>query len=123
MVKQFKLSSEQIKPIVVGWGNCVASDRITVHGKPVGYMYRDPPQDPKDSGWRFIAGDEPDDYLDNVANLGVYTVNVIANFDANIVAQLNSPEGSAFERGTDGKLHAVAPRPNSAAAWGNRRPS
>ncbi len=41
---------------------CIATDRITVDGLPVGYMYREKPEEGNpfegyDSGWRFTAGD------------------------------------------------------------------
>ena len=53
--KRFKLSTADIKPLAPGRGGCIASDRITVDGRPVGYMYRSRPDDPADSGWCFAA--------------------------------------------------------------------
>jgi hypothetical protein len=41
--KQFKLSQDDIKRIVDSVGGCFASDKITVEGLPVGYMYREKP--------------------------------------------------------------------------------
>jgi hypothetical protein len=40
MTKQFRLRSEEIKPMAVGYGACIASDKITVEGYPVRFMYR-----------------------------------------------------------------------------------
>ncbi len=40
--KQFKLSPSQIQTLVTGYGSCIATDRITVDGMKVGYMYREP---------------------------------------------------------------------------------
>lgn len=115
MAKNFKLKPHQIKEVAVGWGLCVATDAITVEGRRVGYMYRETANNPKDSGWRFLAGNESDAYLADNKNLEVYFTNTIANFDPAIIPLLPSPEGSAFELGQDGKLHAVTPRPGSAA--------
>lgn len=56
--KQFALSASQIKPLATGRGGCIATDMITVHGRPVGYMVREPTTRPNDSGWCFMAGDE-----------------------------------------------------------------
>jgi hypothetical protein len=39
--KKFKLSAEEIKLLVTGHGACLATDRITVSGEPVDYMYRE----------------------------------------------------------------------------------
>jgi hypothetical protein len=55
MRKHFRLSAEQIKSLAVGYGSCLASDRITVDGSPVGFMYRESPDGSGDSGWRFFG--------------------------------------------------------------------
>src|SRR5215469_2486693 len=51
-MNNFKLSASQILPIAQGHGGCIASDRITVDGAPVGYCYREVPVNKMDSGWR-----------------------------------------------------------------------
>ena len=37
--------------LVPSIGTCLATDKITVDGMPVGYIYRDYPHDEQDSGW------------------------------------------------------------------------
>lgn len=96
--KPFRLSAEQIRPLAPGHGACFATDRITVDGEPVRYMYREAPDNDVDSGWRFLAGTEDQAYLDDPANIGLYDVNTIANYDPDIIPLLDAPEGSAFER-------------------------
>ena len=98
MTKAFRLSRAEMKPLAVGYGGCVATDRITVDGQLVGSMVRDEPQDPADSGWSFMAGTESQDYIDDFANAGVYDVNTIANYDPEIVPFLDAPVGSRFVR-------------------------
>jgi hypothetical protein len=98
MKKQFALSPSDIKSLAEGRGSCFASDQITVDGKPVGFMYRDPPDNDLDSGWRFLSRDESQGYLDDPANLGLYDVNTIANCDPGIIGYLDAPVLSAFER-------------------------
>jgi hypothetical protein len=98
MIKQFRLSEDQIKSLAEGYGGCIASDKVTVDGHLVGFMYREAPDHGADSGWRFMAGSEDDAYMDNPDNLGVYDVNTIANYDPRIIPFLDAPEGSAFER-------------------------
>ncbi len=84
-----------------GRGGCIASDRITVDGEPVGYMYREAPHNDLDSGWRFLAGDESEAFMADSGNHGVYDVNTIANYDPSIIPFLDAPQGSAFVRGVD----------------------
>jgi len=45
---------------------------------------------------------EGDDYIEDPENLGLYEVNVIANYDADIIAHLNAPAGSHFARNEQG---------------------
>ena len=95
-------------PVAVGYGACLATDRITVDGEIVGYCYREAPDNEVDCGWRFMAGDETQEYVDNPDNWAFYDVNTIANYDASITAILEAPIGSAFERGGSGELVAVS---------------
>jgi hypothetical protein len=98
MAKEFRLKAGDIKPIAQGHGRCIATDRITVGGEPVGYMYREAPEDPVDSGWVFMSGTESQEYMDDPTNSGVYDVNTIANYDPDIVPFLDAPAGSRFAR-------------------------
>jgi len=100
MKKQFKLAADKIKPLVHGYGGCISSDMITVEGYPVRFMYRENPNNDVDSGWRFMSRFEDDQYMSNPANLAIYDVNTIANYDPSIIPLLESPIGSAFEKTT-----------------------
>lgn len=96
--KVFKLSAGQIVQLVPPMGGCIATDRITVDGNKVGYMCRKEPINDIDSGWQFFAGDEDEEYMDNLDNCMVYQVNTIANYDPDIIEFLHAPVGSEFER-------------------------
>jgi len=96
--KPFRLPSDQIKPLVQNRGGCYATDMILVEGHKIGFMYREEPDFDADSGWRFLAGVESQEYLDDPANLAIYNVNTIANYDPEIIPLLRAPIGSAFER-------------------------
>lgn len=104
--KNFKLSANEIEPLLPGWKGpegCIATDRITVDGCPVGYMYREEPdEEVPDNGWRFLAGDEDEAYMDNAANSSVYSINTICNYDRDIIPFLDAPYGSAFYRDENG---------------------
>ena len=112
MPKSFKLPADQIRPLATGHGACLATDMITVQGHKIGYMYREAAGRHLDSGWRFMSGLESQAYMDDVANLSLYDVNTIANYDPDIIPFLGAPEGSAFERrGGTGPLQAVELEP------------
>jgi hypothetical protein len=98
MTNKYKLSPNDIKPIINPMGSCIASNRITVDGSRVGYMYREVPSDEVDSGWRFMAGDESDEYSAHAGNFAVYDVNTIANYDSSIIAFLTHAAPCAFAR-------------------------
>lgn len=97
-MKKMKIPSSEIKNIARGYGGCIASDRITVDGLPVMYMYRENPKNEMDSGWRFLSGTEDDEYMSHAEYHTVYDVNTIANYDPTIVTLLNAPIGSEFEK-------------------------
>jgi hypothetical protein len=109
--KKFKLSAKQIVELAPGYGGCFATDKITVDGMPVGYMYREVGDFEEDGGWRFLAGCESQEYMDDANNLGLYDVNTIANYDPDIIPFLDAPEGSAFARDSSGQFVAVDFRP------------
>ena len=76
---------------------CFATNRIVIDGKKIGYMYREEPDTSfPDSGWRFFAGDETDEYVNNPDNVKIYSLNTICNYDESIKHLLNSPYGVAY---------------------------
>lgn len=78
---------------------CIVSDKITKEGFKVGYMYREQPdEDRPDSGWRFMAGNEDDEYMDNPNNHHIFAINTICNYDKDIIPYLHSNIGSAYIR-------------------------
>ncbi len=99
--KKFFKAAEDMKEVAPDYGACFATDLITVDGHPVGFMYREDPDNEIDSGWRFLAGFESEEYMDDDANMGIYDVNTIANYDPAIIDLLDSAVGTAFERAAD----------------------
>ncbi|HET9232411.1 MAG TPA: DUF2185 domain-containing protein [Vitreimonas sp.] len=118
-MKTYLPKKDDVRELVKGQGDCVASDAITLPGRKVGYMLRESPEVAPgngargDSGWRFFAGDESDAYVANVVNFNIFPVNAIANLDPDIIPLLNSPPGSAFRRenGTGPFKRAPFPKP------------
>jgi len=103
-MKEFKLKENEIKNLTSIKGGCIASDRITVDGLKVGYMYREIPSNESDSGWRFFAGDETDEYTNNPDNFSIFELNTICNYDNEIIPLLESEIGKSFARSEDGTL-------------------
>lgn len=99
--KIFKIPGDQIKKVIEAMGSCVASDKITVDGLKVGYMYRETPMNDIDSGWRFMSGLESQEYADDSNNLMFYDVNTIANYDKHIIPYLHLAIGSELLRNDD----------------------
>jgi len=89
---------DKIVRIIPDVGYCFATNKITIEGMKVGYMYREVPDKESDSGWRFFSGTESQDYVDNPENLKIYDVNTIANYDPDIIPYLDSDYGAEYER-------------------------
>ena len=94
----FILSSDEIENLIPNIGYCFATDKITIEGMKVGYMYREVPNKESDSGCRFFSGTESQDYVDNPENIKIYNVNTIANYDPDIIPYLHSDYGAEYER-------------------------
>src|SRR5262245_7816759 len=110
--KKYGLAPAQIKPLAIGYGACIATDMITVHGRKVGYMVREETARQHDSGWSFTSGEESQEYMDDPRNHGVYDVNTIANYCPDITEHLDSPPRSAFVRDREtGKLVPIEYQP------------
>ena len=103
-MKEYKLKEEQIKRLIDQNGSCIASDKITVDGEKIGYMYRENPTNEFDTGWRFFAGDEDEQYTDNSDNFGIYELSTICNYDQEIIHYLLKPIGTELERNDDSFL-------------------
>ncbi len=96
--KNFKIKADEFVDLVPQMGGCFATDKITVDGLRVGYMYREEPDEKMDSGWRFFSGTEDQEYVDDPNNTMIYNVNTIANYDRAIIPYLDLPFGTELER-------------------------
>ncbi|WOO41499.1 DUF2185 domain-containing protein [Rubellicoccus peritrichatus] len=107
MIEAHRLGDKTKKPFLIPkekisyMGYCFATDRILIDGCKVGYMYREEPDDPSYSGWRFLSGDESQEYVDDQWNGGLYSVNTICNYDPEIIPLLESEAGSSFARNSN----------------------
>ena len=108
--RNYHVKAEDMNNLIPDWeeaSGCIATNRITVEGCKVGYCYREKPDGDWDSGWRFTAGDESDEYMDDPNNAGIYGLNSICNDDPDIIPLLNTPAPCAFERDENGVFQQI----------------
>lgn len=102
--KHYKIPPYELRRLFTDWDGpegCLATDEITVNGRPVGYMYREEPSPTMpDSGWRFFAGDESDEYVNDAdgSHIELYSLNTICNYSPDIIPLLHAPVGTAYFR-------------------------
>ena len=108
--RNYHVKVEDVKHLLPDWegaDGCIATNCITVEGRKVGYCYREKPDGNWDSGWRFTAGDESDEYMDDPNNAGIYKLNTICNDDPDIISLLHTPAPCAFERDENGVFQQI----------------
>ena len=108
--RNFHVKAEDMKNLLLDWdgaNGCIATNRITVEGCNVGFCYREKSNGDWDSGWRFTAGDESDEYIDDPNNSGIYGLNTICNDDPDIIPLLHTPAPCAFERNENGVFQQI----------------
>lgn len=77
---------------------CFVASRVLRDGEAIGYLYREDPDSERDSGWRILAGDESDEYMDDAANLHFVSLGAVLNHDDSIIELLDAPAGAQFAR-------------------------
>jgi hypothetical protein len=82
-------------------GYCIATNIVANGHSKVRFMYRETPENDRDSGWRFFSGYESDEYVSDPDASSVYAISTIAQLDPSIAGLLKSPFGSMYERPHD----------------------
>ena len=95
---RFLLKPDEIKDLIPSIGYSYVSDKITVDGEKVGFMYREKPFDNEDSGWRFLSGTETEEYLDDTTKSMIFDVNTVANYDSAIIPYIKNRVGTELQR-------------------------
>ena len=72
--------------------------RFVEENSKIGFAYREKPDNETDSGWRFLVGNESQEYIDNPDNLLLYSIEDIIKLDDDIRSILNSEINTAFEK-------------------------
>ncbi len=76
-------------PTVKWQARCFATNRILKDGAKIGFFYREEPGEPKDSGWRFLCGDETPEYMDDTRNAQYVSLGAVLRCDHRIVDLLD----------------------------------
>lgn len=77
---------------------CFVTSRVLYDGSRVGYLYREEPDKPEDSGWRILAGDESEEYMDDPSHAHYVSLGAVLSRDDSFIHLLESPIGAEFER-------------------------
>lgn len=95
-------SEKRTPRLVPHLGTVMASRLVGLEGRPVGFLYREAPDGPHDSGWRVFSGDEDQTFADDPQNFALYDAETIARIDSAIVPLLVRNAPVAFERSYPG---------------------
>ncbi|MCW3463685.1 DUF2185 domain-containing protein [Chitinophaga nivalis] len=104
MSNEIQFSIDEIVHLVpVEMGGGIITNKVSIDGMLIKYLYRETPSNEYDSGWRFFAGNETSEYLNDANNCKAYHLNTIANIDPTIIPYLNMPIGTELERVPDSR--------------------
>ncbi|WP_198588669.1 immunity protein Imm33 domain-containing protein [Alloalcanivorax mobilis] len=81
---------------------CLVTNKVLREGEPVGYLYREEPDQDDDSGWSFLAGDETEDYLEDTANAAYVSLGAVLTVDDGFIDLLDREPGCAFVKDENG---------------------
>ena len=77
----------------------MVSNKILQEDEPVGWVYREGPDGPGDSGWRILSGNEDEDYLKDVEHVSIFPLSSVMELCPDLVPLLPSAVGTRLERG------------------------
>ncbi len=83
---------------------CFVTNNILYEGRSVGYLYREEPDYDDDSGWRFTAGDETDEYMEDSDNSSYVSLGAVLREDDSCLALLDRESGVAFAKDDKGNF-------------------
>ena len=76
----------------------IVSAKILREGYKVGYMLRFEPHDGDDSGWQLLAGNEEDNYLNDIKNISLVPLGYVCDLDPDILKYIDNPIGTKLIR-------------------------
>ena len=76
----------------------IVSAKILKEGYKVGYMLRFEPHDGDDSGWQLLAGNEEDNYINDIKNISLAPLGYVCDLDPDILKYIDYPIGTKLIR-------------------------
>jgi hypothetical protein len=95
---------EKGDPRWIDSGNLAAlvSKMALEKGSLIRFLYREDPDNERDSGWRMLTGLETDEYNEDAENIKIVNVGWLLNRDPSLLYPLkNGTPGDAFERNSE----------------------
>ena len=115
-VKKFIEYEEYYKPMIERkelWNKtAVISKKVRTEGWKIGYGARTEPTNDNDSGWYFGAGNEEDEYVNNVDNLELWLIGSLLMYEPALNELINSPYGTAVVRVDHDRFEIDSPGKN-----------
>lgn len=75
---------------------CFVTSKIMDEGMPIRYLYRERPDQEDDSGWRILAGDETDEYMEGKGNIQYVSLGAVLSKDSSIVEIIGRDDQGDF---------------------------
>jgi hypothetical protein len=83
-------------------GYVIVSNQIMIDRLPIGYLYREDPEDTSDSGWRMFSGEESQDYADNFDNFKMYNMSTMVEVEPHLKEIVHYDAPVEFELSENG---------------------
>lgn len=96
---------------------CIVSKKVTRDGWKVGYMLRDKMRNEQDSGWQIYAGDESDEYINDVNNVELCVLGSIIRIDPLVMNYIDRPVGANFVRVSPSEFEVESNQPSYMEKW------
>ncbi len=87
----------------------IVSKKVREGRWKIGYGTRDEPTRDGDSGWYFCVGDETEEYVNDSANLELWTINSVLIYDPALTEFIVAPYGTAIVRVASDKFEPDEP--------------
>jgi hypothetical protein len=97
MDKQEKSTSDDVPEKQEEVKNYAFVSKRALETDYIGYCYRDAPENHIDSGWRFLYGDEDEEYLDNPTHTETVFPEQMLSINPALDVILSAPIGCEFE--------------------------
>jgi len=92
----YKPEKREYADLVVVNSGCIITKKA-LESEKIGYMFHGIAMENKpDSGWRFFAGDESEEYANNPENLAIVGINTVCNIDPSILAYIHARVGKGY---------------------------